>query len=218
MIRDLKATFAIRKSSEIFNIVMVCTAVILAVILAIGIDDIIEMPTILVSIVASAYVGLNLFIKPFMQALDFSKGISFGMTRRKLFAYMRLFDLAEILLITIIMICFPIAVGVNVIFKVGAICFGIFTLISGIAGNSIIRYGKNAYWVYYVLLLLVTFGSPRLLHLLPGAMDVVASGIDMVVSPAYSQGGIWMKIIIFIVLTLIINWLTTRKVAVNNDL
>lgn len=218
MIRDLKATFEIKKYNEIFYGIIVFGAVLLSLIITACTEDDLTIIELCASFIAGGYIGMSIFFKPFLVATDFPRALSFGMTRKKMFIYTRLYDLVEIIIISLIIIALPSVVGASVVLKVAAICFGLFSLISGAVGNSIIRFGKNAYWVYYVGIFVLMFGVPRLSHIVPAIRDCFASAFDHLVNPVYNQLGIWLGIIVFIVVTLIINWLTTRRVAVNNDL
>jgi hypothetical protein len=101
--------------------------------------------------------------------------------------------------------------------KLAVIAFGFFTLLSGVVGNSIVRYGKTAYWVYYILFLVICFGTPRLIHLVPAFGDFLASTVDHITNPVYSQGPIWIGILVFVAISGFISWLTFRKIAVNSN-
>lgn len=218
MIRDIKATFEIKKYNEIFYGIIVFGAVLLSLIITACTEDDLTLVELCASFIAGGYIAMSLFFKPFLVSTDFPRALSFGMTRRKMFIYTRLYDLAEIIVISLIIIALPNVVGAGAVLKIAALCFGVFSLISGAVGNSIIRFGKNAYWVYYVSIFVLMFGIPRLSHIFPVIRDCFASAFDHLVNPVYNQLGIWFGIIVFIVVTLIIAWLTTRKVAVNNDL
>ena len=218
MIRDLKATFEIKKYNEIFYGIIVFGAVLLSLIITACTEDDLTLVELCASFIAGGYIGMSLFFKPFLVATDFPRALSFGMTRKKMFIYTRLYDLAEIIVISLIIIALPNVVGTSAVLKIAALCFGVFSLISGAVGNSIIRFGKTAYWVYYFGIFVLMFGIPRLSHIFPVIRDCFASAFDHLVNPVYNQLGIWFGIIAFIVVTLIIAWLTTRRVAVNNDL
>jgi hypothetical protein len=166
--------------------------------------------------ILSTYLSTNLFIKFIMMADELPRGIALGMTRKKMFVYMRCFDLLELLIISVFAIITLHTYGVGLILKVAALVYGLFTLLGGIVGHNTVRYGKVAYLIYYVVMFLFMIGLPRLMHLFSGLADNMALAKDYIVNPVYNQGMIWGIIIAFLAVSMFINWLTMRKIAVSN--
>ena len=87
--------------------------------------------------------------------------------------------------------------------------------VEGIAGNSVVRYGKIAYWVYYFVFLFACIALPRLGYFIPSFGTPLAVLWDFFINPFFNQGIVWTAILVFDMLGLIVNWLTFRKIPVN---
>ena len=64
MIRDLKATFEIKKYNEIFYGIIVFGAVLLSLIITVCTEDDLTLIELCASFIAGGYVGMSLFFKP----------------------------------------------------------------------------------------------------------------------------------------------------------
>jgi hypothetical protein len=225
MSRDIRATAQLKKYSELYNLYIIIGVLILDVVLyivfrATGVSEgtsagefISMMYGITVGILCSALV----FVKMFMMVDEVSRGLCFGMTRRELFICMRIVDLLEIIVIAVISTLVLRSVDASLIFKIAFLVYGIIMVIEGLAGNNIIRYGKAAYWVFYIAFLGFFLGGPRLIGVIPGGEAFVEDLIEMFINPAYNQGVLWAKILGFNAFGLLINWLTFRTISVKTN-
>ena len=219
MTRDIRAILELKKGSEICNGIVVLfsmgLAIILNVILADSGVDFKALTMILVGAGVGGYMTVNSFVKIFMLAEETPRGLAFGMTRRKLFLLSRAVDLVEILILAILSVVLLRDINAGLIFKMAAAAFGFFMWLEGLAGNNVVRYGKIAYWIYYICFMLVMFGVPRLIGAIPGVADAWARFFDGFTNSVYSQGPIWIGLLVFILLGILVNWLTFRTLAVN---
>ena len=221
MIRDLKAVFKLKEGSELTNLLIVVGSALVTVIMMVIFaknDDEVSMEYLLpvaFGAGSAGYLSINLFLKAFMMADEIPRGLSFGMTRRKLFAYSRLFDLMEILILAVLVIVSLENIGAVLILKVAALCFGFFMWVEGVAGNNVIRYGKTAYWIFYVTVMVLLFALPKVISKVPAARDLAAKLFDGFTNSFYNQVPIWTGLIVFILSGLLVNWLTFRKMPVN---
>ncbi|SCZ76385.1 hypothetical protein [Pseudobutyrivibrio xylanivorans] len=225
MSRDIRATAQLKKYSELYNLYIIIGVLILDVVLyivfrATGVSEgtsagefISMMYGITVGILCSALV----FVKMFMMVDEVSRGLCFGMTRRELFICMRIVDLLEIIVIAVTSTLVLRSVDASLIFKIALLVYGIIMVIEGLAGNNIIRYGKAAYWVFYIAFLCFFLGGSRLIGVIPGGEAFVEDLIEMFINPAYNQGVLWAKILGFNAFGLLINWLTFRTISVKTN-
>ena len=216
MNRNIKAMAALKKTSETWNLalILLITVIILCVGIFGGFDKE-ELGVAYASALAGAFFSINLFIKVFVLVEEIPRGLSFGMTRRKLFINSRVVDLLEVIVIAFI--CFA-ALGFHgpmVTLKCAAIAYGFFMWIEGVACNEVVRYGKVAYWIYYIVMLILMIGLPKVLHRFIGSSASLFGVIyDGIAKGAYNQGLVWFGILLFIASGLAVNWLTFRKMPV----
>lgn len=220
MIRDIRAIAQLKKYSELYNVIIIVGATIMMIIINLitGLSELsVEDLRILIPVVvASIFFGFSIFFKVFLMVDEVPRGLSFGMTRRKLFAYSRVVDLLEILVVALLVWVISIDVSLGLVLKIAVLCYGVILWIEGIAGNSVIRYGKVAYWIYYIALMVVCIGLPRLSGFFPVVGDVFATMIDAIITPVYNQGMLWSAILGFAAVGMLINWITFRKIPVNS--
>ena len=220
MSRDIKAILHIKKYNELFNIFMVAiiVAAMLLMIVFFSADTSFETDSLSMMLaggIIGGYVGTSMFFKIFFIADEVPRGLTFGMTRRKLFIGCRIVDLLEIIFFTLVAFAFLKAIGVSMILKVAVTLYGIYMWVEGIAGNSVVRYGKIAYWVYYFVFLFACIALPRLGYFIPSFGTPLAVLWDFFINPFFNQGIVWTAILVFVLLGLIVNWLTFRKIPVN---
>lgn len=217
--RDIKAICEIKKVSELTNlfIIVLCAGLALLFTTVLGTFDhsISEIVSIMVFVIVAGYVFLNTFLKIIVLTEEVSRGITFGMTRRKLFTYLRIVDLLEIVVLMILALALVDNVDKTLIFKIAALVYGIFMWIEGLAGNNVIRYGKIAYWVYYICFFMIMIAGPKLYYIIPAARDFRMRLIDGFTNNFYNQGYLWLVLVIFMGLGMFVNWLTFRRLSVN---
>lgn len=226
MSRNIRAIAQLKKNSELYNLFIVLGVAILDVILyciflATGVADgesARDYLEIMFGITVGVFCSISIFIKVFMMVDEVSRGLCFGMTRRTIFIYSRVVDLLEILIVAVIALVVLKDTDASLIFKIAITFYGIIVWIEGLAGNNVIRYGKIAYWVFYVAFMLIAIGGPRGIKFIPGGKDFMAIVVDMFINPFYNQGIVWAWILGFTALGMIVNWLTFRKISVNTNL
>ena len=185
MSRNLRAIIQIKKMNELLTMGGVFLMSIVMVLIVFFVADEAELGDSLrilwIGFFAGGYCMMNLFIKIFIMTDEVPKGLSFGMTRHTLFIYSRLVDLAEIIFMAIVA---TIGLGEidSMVFKIAALFFGLFMWLEGTAGNSVIRYGKMAYWIYYIVVMLVSIGLPRLTQIFPEIGDAIGSAVMLFVN------------------------------------
>ncbi len=219
MFKNIKGVFVLKRA----NIIVSCLCMLLVVAIGLLVGAITarsesdtEMFFMIVgTTIPIGYLMLGIFMKIFFMADEVPRGLTFGMTRRNFFAVSRLYDFVELLVMTIICIFLWHHLGVNMVCKLAILLYGLFMYIEGIAGNSVIRYGKTAYWIYYIVFMVTMIGLPRLIHLMSPVRDFFVKTIDALTNPVYSQGKVWLGIFIFVAVGMIINWFTFRKIPVN---
>lgn len=54
-------------------------------------------------------------------------------------------------------------------------------------------------------------------HISSNISDFIYLKFDKFVNPVYNQFSLWLAIIAFLLVGLVINWFTFRKIAVNNN-
>ncbi len=219
MFKNIKGVFVLKRA----NIIVSCLSMLLVVAIGLlvgaitaGSESDPEMFFMIVgTTIPTGYLMLGIFIKIFFMSDEVPRGLTFGITRRNFFAVSRLYDFVELLVITIICIFLWHHLGVNMVCKLALLLYGLFMYIEGIAGNSVIRYGKTAYWIYYIVFMVTMIGLPRLMYLVPAVGNFFAKIVDTLTNPVYSQGMVWVGILIFVAAGMIINWLTFRTIPVN---
>ena len=220
---NIKAIWQLKKNGEIWNLFIIVLAIVIGITLQlifkkVGIEDEASFGDILVAGIAYGYMIINLFIKVFVLADEVPRGLSFGMTRKVLFLYSRLADLAEILFIAVIAMLIPTSLTPNTILKIAIAVYCLFNWIEATAGNGMLKFGKVVYWIYYIIFLVILIGGPNFIESVSGAADGRALIIDMFINPFYNQLYVWLGILAFTLAGLIVNWITFRKIPVNFSL
>ena len=217
MSRDIKAIARLKKLSEIYNL-LIMSFVLLVVLIGIiipGRRDIgagnIRM--VIATVISGVYVGVNLFIKLITMADEITRGLTFGMTRKKLFVLERVADIAEILVVACI--AFLLIGRGSMIVKLIILVFGLFNWVEGLAGNNMMRYGKKAFWVYYIIYFAVTLIMPRTLGASDKIVEITRLFMDWIRGAVLGQPQLWTGVVIFAIVGLMVNWLTFRKIPVN---
>ena len=219
---NFKAICHLKKISALSNLVMLAVIMIGGAVLGIllgdeGIDEI-AVGDLIAIMICFFYLLVNQIIKVFVHADEVPRGLCFGMTRKVLFGYSRLADFIEILIFAIAAIIFSRTISINVILKMACIVFGVIMLVEGIAGNGILRYGKTAFWVYYIVWLFSIIVVPRIISSNANAKDARGLIVDLVINNVYNQLFVWLGIVAFAVFALILNWITFRKIPVNTSI
>ncbi len=162
------------------------------------------------------YPFINLFLRILFLVDETSKGLSFGMTRRVFFIISRIYDLIEITLITLIMILI-FGSDYTILIVIGAVLyFGLMMWIEGLVGNNVIKFGKIVYIIYYVSLLVLLIGGPKLLFFAGFEDDMESIGNNI----SAINGSPTMFLVatgLFILLGVGCNWLTFRKIPINTN-
>ncbi|MBO6283466.1 MAG: hypothetical protein J6M63_06000 [Pseudobutyrivibrio sp.] len=220
---NIKAIWQLKKNGEIWNLFIIVLAIVIGITLQlifkkVGIEDGASFGDILVAGIAYGYMIINLFIKVFVLADEVPRGLSFGMTRKVLFLYSRLADLAEILFIAVIAMLIPTSLTPNTILKIAIAVYCLFNWIEATAGNGMLKFGKVVYWIYYIIFLVIMIGGPRFIESVSGVADGTALIADMFINPFYNQLYVWFGILAFTLAGLFVNWLTFRKIPVNFSL
>lgn len=219
MVRDIRAIAQLKKFGALYNLIIVLIAAIGGCVLYFVIEDattpIEEVKQIVAGMIVMIYLIVNLFIKIFLMVDEVARGLSFGMTRRKLFIYSRLADLLEIIVLVAVAYLFISDFGPQLIIKAGVLTFGVITWVEGVAGNSVIRYGKIAYWIYYIVFMFIFIGCPRIFSAVPTLGQAFAIAIDAFITPAYNQAAIWGGLLVFVLAGIVVNWITFRRIPVN---
>ncbi|SDI50771.1 hypothetical protein SAMN05421493_11663 [Pseudobutyrivibrio sp. 49] len=220
MNRNIRAIAQIKKYSELINLLVIVFSIVLMLVIYFIVsqsdpmepEDFREM---LLFGVGGAYLGTNGFLKIFYIADEVPKGLSFGMTRKKLFIGLRVADFLELLVVVILALILVTEADANVILKVAAFLYGLFMWIEGLAGNNVIRYGKNVFWIYYIVFMVACIGLPRLTHVFPESATPFVMIFDFFTNSFFNQGVVWVALAAFILAGMIVNWITFRKLAVN---
>lgn len=162
------------------------------------------------------YPFINLFLRILFLVDETSKGLSFGMTRRVFFIISRIYDCIEVILIALLIILFFGSDYAQLI-GIGAVLYlGLMMWIEGLVGNNVIKYGKIVYIVYYVSLLVLLIGGPKVL-LLAGLEDSIGGIGCSILAVNGFEVMMLVAASIFIILGVVCNWLTFRKVPVNTS-
>lgn len=220
MNRDIRAIVQIKKYSEFFNLLVVVFAIVLMMVIGVVINandplDPGEMREMLLFGVGGAYLGTNLFFKIFFIADEVPKGLSFGMTRKKLFVGLRIVDFLELVIVTVLALIFIAEADASVILKTAVCLYGLFMWIEGLAGNNVVRYGKSVFWIYYIIFMFVCIGLPRITHVFPESATPFVMIFDFFTNSFFNQGIVWAALVVFVLAGIFVNWLTFRKLAVN---
>ena len=101
------------------------------------------------------------------------------------------------------------------IVKLIILVFGLFNWVEGLAGNNMMRYGKKAFWVYYIIYFAVTLIIPRTLGASDKIVEITRLFMDWIRGAVLGQPQLWTGVVIFAIVGLMVNWLTFRKIPVN---
>lgn len=219
MERFIQKAISLKKADEIANLLYILFGIVLSIIIWLITGDFGKEPLLfakaMCGIVAVTYFFGNVFLKVMLLPEEVMRGLSFGGTRREVFAISRIVDLIEVIVVALpaLFICKG---NENMIFELGALCFGFFMWTEGLVGNNIIRYGKIAYWIYYIVVLPVMGALPKLTRLIPEFGVSCKSFADAVVNSGTNELYVWCVIAIFVIVGIGVNWLTFRKIPVKN--
>ncbi|RKM63384.1 hypothetical protein D6856_04475 [Butyrivibrio sp. XB500-5] len=217
MSRDIKAIARLKKLSEIYNLLIISFIVLLVLFIGFisGDDDMRagNIRILIATLISGIYVGVNLFIKLITMADEITRGLTFGMTRKKLFVLERVADIAEILVVACI--AFLLIGRGSMIVKLIILVFGLFNWVEGLAGNNMMRYGKKAFWVYYIIYFAVILIFPRTLGASDKIVEITRLFMDWIRGAVLGQPQLWTGVVIFAIVGLMVNWLTFRKIPVN---
>ena len=214
---NIKALARLKKTSELYNLVIVfLTGFFMPTIVFMAggyRKDLGTIRTIAATAIAGIYVGANLFLKIITLSNEVTRGLTFGMTRKKLFVLERVADIAEILVVACI--AFLLIGRGSMIVKLIILVFGLFNWVEGLAGNNMMRYGKKAFWVYYIIYFAVTLIIPRTLGASDKIVEITRLFMDWIRGAVLGQPQLWTGVVIFAIVGLMVNWLTFRKIPVN---
>lgn len=219
MERFIQKAISLKKADEIANLLYILFGIVLSIIIWLITGDFGKEPLLfakaMCGIVAVTYFFGNVFLKVMLLPEEVMRGLSFGGTRREVFAISRIVDLIEVIVVALpaLFICKG---NENMIFELGALCFGFFMWTEGLVGNNIIRYGKIAYWIYYIVVLPVMGALPKLTRLIPEFGVSCKNFADAVVNSGTNELYVWSVIAIFVIVGIVVNWLTFRKIPVKN--
>lgn len=219
MERFIQKAISLKKADEIANLLYILFGIVLSIIIWLITGDFGKEPLLfakaMCGIVAVTYFFGNVFLKVMLLPEEVMRGLSFGGTRREVFAISRIVDLIEVIVVALpaLFICKG---NENMIFELGALCFGFFMWTEGLVGNNIIRYGKIAYWIYYIVVLPVMGALPKLTRLIPEFEVSCQKFADAVVNSGTNELYVWSVIAIFVIVGIVVNWLTFRKIPVKN--
>ncbi|SFU89901.1 hypothetical protein [Butyrivibrio sp. INlla21] len=217
MSRDIKAIARLKKLSEIYNLLIISFVVLLVLFIGFisGDDDmrVGNIRILIATLISGIYVGVNLFIKLITMADEITRGLTFGMTRKKLFVLERMTDIAEILVVACI--AFLLIGRGSMIVKLIILVFGLFNWVEGLAGNNMMRYGKKAFWVYYIIYFAITLIIPRTLGASDRIVEITRLFMDWIRGTVLGQPLLWTGSIIFAIVGLVVNWITFRRIPVN---
>lgn len=219
MERFIQKAISLKKADEIANLLYILFGIVLSIIIWLITGDFGKEPLLfakaMCGIVAVTYFFGNVFLKVMLLPEEVMRGLSFGGTRREVFAISRIVDLIEVIVVALpaLFICKG---NENMIFELGALCFGFFMWTEGLVGNNIIRYGKIAYWIYYIVVLPVMGALPKLTRLIPEFGVSCKNFADAVVNSGTNELYVWCVIAIFVIVGIVVNWLTFRKIPVKN--
>lgn len=217
MIQNIKKILILKSKNIIGMLILIAAIAAMAVIIGLILiaDEEEGMLNVMIAgVVPTGYLAGSYFFKLMFYADETSRGLSLGITRKTLFIYSRLYDLVEVLLIALVCIACNV-VSINLIIKCALLIFAFQMILEGLGASSIVRYGKTAYWVCYAFFLVICIGLPRLLHAIPAVGDASALLMDYITNPVYNQGTVWIGILVVTAFTVIINWITYRRIPVN---
>ena len=212
MLRDFKTVICLKKTNILLNIVMVTFGILLVIFAARLLRDegffYLQWGFLTASIVA-----VCMCVKWCMSATEVPRGLSFGITRYKLFIWSRVWDFLELVII-IFPVVFCLKDGFYPCFKLVIILFGFAMWLEGLAGNSVIRFGMLAFWSYYVTIIAAFVLTARVV-LSDSVAHYMGNGFfGVLLSTGSDRLQVWAGIMAFVAAGLLINWLTFRKIEV----
>ncbi|MBO4911125.1 MAG: hypothetical protein J5504_00235 [Butyrivibrio sp.] len=212
MIRDVKAIICLKKKNMFWNVAIAIIGIVAMIFLMLYLwDD--ERANLYTGLYMASFMALCMCVKVCFMAVEIPRGLSFGMTRVKLFAWNRVWDFIELVII-FLPVAFWAENGVYLSFKLMVIFFGFNMWLEGIAGNSILKLGRVAWWTYYVLFFALFMTVPKIIFSILGFEEVLNLFFDRILSNGADQLQIWIGIIAFVVTGTWINWMTFRKIEV----
>ncbi len=215
MIKDIKKIVCLKKASELLILLLVAFVITLVNVVAFlsGVNDDVTIFIAFISGIFS-YVGFAVFFKPMMIPIEVPRGLSFGMTRHKLFVWSRIMDFAELFVLFLPLIFIP-DFGVAVYLKLLILCFGVIMWVEGLAANSILRFGKAAYFVYYFAFIALVMAISRVYDKIPGFSEQMGKIFTATLDTNLANFNILVVFLLFTVAGLIVNWMTFRNVSVD---
>ena len=216
MIKDFKGVLVLKRANIITTAAIMVGMVLLAVVLGLILDiDELGIGNFIAIIVSTGYVFLNMFIRLMFMADETPRGLAFGITRRSLFLNSRIYDLLELAVVVLIVAISWQGADLGLLIKAAVLIYGIFMLVEGTGGNAVVRYGKTAYWVYYIIFLVFCLGFPRLMSMVRSVGEFMNKSFDALFKNPYTQTSSWIGILVFVAIAMAINWITFRKIPVN---
>ena len=219
MRKNMKAAFMLR-NGELFTmlIIMAITALVAIVTGALTSSFALEFKEwlYLCATPIAVYPFINIFLKAIFLVDETAKGLSFGMTRRTFFITNRIYDLIEVVVITLLAIAI-LGRDYAILIILGAVVyFGLIMWVEALVGNNVIRYGKIFYGIYYVSVIVLLIAGPKLL-LHAGFESTIGEIVKSLVESSGFPIIIWAITGLFILLGLGCNWLTFRKIPINTN-
>ena len=212
MIRDFRAIICLKKKNMFWNVAIAIIGIVSMFCLVFCLWDN-EYSNMVMGLYMALFLAFCMCIKVCFMAFEVPRGLSFGMTRLKLFTWSRVWDFLELVIIFL-----PVAIiaedGLYLSFKLTVIFFGFNMWLEGIAGNGILRLGKAMWWTYYILFLAVLMTVPKILFSFYGGEEELDLFFDRLLSTGGNQLPIWIGIMAFVVTGIWINWMTFRKIEV----
>ena len=212
MLTDIKKISLIKKDNALVAVCFLAVALLIGTIIGaisgLGIE-------IAVVMVTAGYGTIAMFFKIIFLAAEVSRGLGFGMTRKKIFAYSRIYDALELCVVLIIMILLMGTANLSVILKVAVLIFGFIMFVQGLAGNAVVLYGRTAYMIYYFSMLALGILCPKIIQLSGSAQRFAIWFLEALAGKtAVASLGAWGVILAFVLAGIIVNWMTFRKLPV----
>ena len=212
MILDIKKMSLIKKDCALAAVCFLTVAIIAGTILGAATGEGNIMPVIMV---IGGYTCISMFFKIIFLAGEVSRGLGFGMTRKKLFRYSRIYDFAELCIVLVILAILLRGEYFSLEIRLGLLCFGVFMWVQGLAGNAIVVFGRTAYVIYYFSFLALCILLPKVFELSATAQNFAIWFLDAIAGDSIvSSLGALVVILIFVAAGLLVNWTTFRKLPV----
>jgi len=142
------------------------------------------------------------------------KALGYGMTRRTYFIGNLLANILEALVMGLIAVLVSGGDYWQTIIKYGVFFTVIEIFLEGVIGNSVIKYGRKLFGIYYIIFVGLCVSMSKIEIALPHVADTINNFFNNLAKPTLMQPSYWCGITIAFVIALVINWLTFRKVEV----